>query len=328
MFRKISAFLLTFLILLTLSSCKDEEVKHKTGWNNPEEPTENQTTSEAEETTDSITEEITTSASADEVKVTFSEKNALKVGSFDSEIYGKLNVYFQDGYFFIFDEYKDKEFMVFAEGYSASKTDGKALAIFDDMNFDGYTDFGVCYYKDVINSYYFCFIWDNSERTFRYQLSLSNLANPDFDPVSKTVTSIERLTTTSHIERVYNYHEGVLNQISSKNITEEPVTAGAETVDANVQVNSTPKNTTVILNANENSHSKWVCIIEDESVVTVASECYNEEASAYEFMLAPVSPGATTVFFRYVSVVNEEYIEEIIVNAITNADSTLSVIVP
>ena len=326
MFKKLTAFLIAAIVIFTFASCKNEDGKHKTGWNNPEEPAE--TTSSADEATTEAKEENITDAAADHKEVVFSEKKALKVGSFNSEIYGKLNIYFQDDYFILHDEYKDKEFLVFAEGYSPSKTDGKALAIFDDMNFDGYTDFGVCYYKDALNSYYFCFIWDNAARNFRYQLSLSNLANPDFDPVTKKITVIERLTTTTLVEKTYNYLDGVLNHLSSKNITEEPSTAGAEPVDAKLQVNSTGKSSTLIFNANENSHSKWVCIIEDENVVTLSSECYNEEASAYEFMLIPVSEGATTVFFRYVSIVTGEYIEEIIVNAITNESNMLTVIVP
>ena len=326
MLKRLSAFLIAVIVLFTFAACKKEDVKHKTGWNNPDEPTE--ATTAVEEETTAITEEKITDAAADSKDFVFSEEAALFVGSFNSEIYGKLNIYHQDDYFVLQDEYKDKEFIVFAEGYSPSKTDGKAQAIFDDMNFDGYTDFGVCYYKDAINSYYFCFIWDNTIRSFRYMLSLSNLANPDFDPVTKTITANERLTTTTLVEKIYNYRNGELNQLSAKNITEEPVTEGAEPVDAKLQVNSTGKSSTLIFNANENSHSKWVCIIEDENVVTLSSECYDEEASAYEFMLIPVSEGATTVFFRYVSVVTGEYIEEIIVNAITSESNMLTVIVP
>lgn len=327
MIKKTAAFILAVLIILTFSACKSDKNTHKTGWNNPDEPT----TSDVEETTEEESTgsiEYTTAASAQATKVSFSQSKALTVGSFNSEIYGKLTVYYQEGYFFLFDEYKDKEFTVFAEGYSPAKTGGEAQAIFDDMNFDGYTDFGVCYYKDALNSYYFCFIWNNSQRSFTYQLSLSNLANPDFDPVSNTITAYERLTTTTAIEKTYGYYEGVLTHLGSKNVTEEPYTDGAETVDANLQIFRTGSNAVVTLNDNVNSHSKWVCTIENESTVILAAECYNEELCVYEFTFAGISPGATTVFFRYKSVITGEYIEEIIINAITAEDGTVTVIVP
>ncbi len=327
MIKKLTAFILTVLILLSFSSCKDGKTNHKTGWNNPEEPSEGESTTLSEEET-VTSEEKTTEAAAQEVKIEFSEDKALLAGSFNSEIYGKLTVYYQDGYFLLFDEYKERKFTVFAEGYSPSKTDGEVKAIFDDMNFDGYTDFGVCYYKDALNAYYFCFIWNSTQRSFTYMLSLSNLANPDFDPVSKTVTAYERLTTTTAIQKIYGYHEGVLNHVSSQNVTEEPSTDGAETVDANLRVIQSGKNAVLILNDNENSHSKWVCSIENESTVILSAEAYDEAAFAYEFTLSGIAPGATTVFFRYKSVITGEYIEEIIVNAITADDGTVTVVVP
>ena len=323
MLKKLTALLAVIMILTSLTACGEKEPSHKTGWNNPEEPDTQETTSE-EETT--LPEKVT-EAAAEEVTVKFSSDKALRVGDFQSEVYGKLVIYFQDNYFLIFDEYQERKFTIFAEGYSPSKTDGKPVALFDDMNFDGYTDFGVCYYNDALNSYYFCFMWDNGGRTFRYQLSLSNLANPDFDPVTNEITAYERFTTTTATEKKYTYTNGVLTHLSSKNVVEEPQTDGAETVDANLQITGSGSSATIILNANENAHSKWVCMIENESVAMLSSEAYNEEASAYEFRLSAVSPGATTAIFRYKSVVTGEYIEEAIVNAIVNDDMTLQIVV-
>lgn len=323
MLKKLTALLAVIMILTSLAACGEKEPSHKTGWNNPEEPDTQETTSE-EETT--LPEKVT-EAAAEEVTVKFSSDKALRVGDFQSEVYGKLVIYFQDNYFLIFDEYQERKFTIFAEGYSPSKTDGKPVALFDDMNFDGYTDFGVCYYKDALNSYYFCFMWDNAGRTFRYQLSLSNLANPDFDPVTNEITAYERFTTTTATEKKYTYTNGVLTHLSSKNVVEEPQTDGAETVDANLQITGSGSSATIILNANENAHSKWVCMIENESVAMLSSEAYNEEATAYEFRLSAVSPGATTAIFRYKSVVTGEYIEEAIVNAIVKNDMTLQIVV-
>ncbi len=324
MSKKLSGIFALMIIILSLFACGDKTPAHKTGWNNPEEPS-SEVTSAPEETTLS---QSVTEAAATEVTIKFSADKAVRVGDFNSEVYGKLAIYFQDGYFLLFDEFQERKFTIFAEGYSPSKTDNKPIALFDDMNFDSYTDFGVCYYKDALNSYYFCFMWDNVGRTFRYQLSLSNLANPDFDPVANEITAYERLTTTTATEKKYTYTGGVLTHVSSRDVIEEPVTDGAETVDANLQVTGSGSTATLILNANEISHSKWVCTIENENVAMLASEFYNEEASAYEFRLTAVSPGATTVIFRYKSVITGEYIEEIIINAITTDDMTLQIVVP
>ncbi len=324
MIKKLTALFAVIIIILSLFACGDKEPSHKTGWNNPEEP-KTEATTVPEETTLS---EKATEANAQETAIKFSADKAVRVGDFQSEVYGKLVIYFQDDYFLIFDEFQERKFTIFAEGYSPSKTEGKPVALFDDMNFDGYTDFGVCYYKDALNSYYFCFMWDNANRTFRYQLSLSNLANPDFDPVTNEITAFERFTTTTATEKKYTYTGGVLTHVSSKDVVEEPVTDGAETVDANLQITGSGTTATLILGANENSHSKWVCTVENENVAVLSSEFYNEEGTAYEFSLTAVSPGATTVIFRYKSVVTGEYIEEIIINAITKEDMTLQIVVP
>lgn len=327
MVKKLTSLLLVILMLTAFAACNNDEVKHKTGWQNQDEPVS--TVASDENTTEEITTKADKEVSATaEPDITLDEKKALSVGTLNSEIYGPLSVFYQDGYFLLSDEYKDRKFTVDAQGYSAKNTDGKALAIFDDMNFDGYTDFGVCYYKDAINSYFFCFLWDNSIRNFTYYLPLSSLANPDFDPVSKTVTSYERLTASTATEKTYGYSAGKLNLLSSKNVTDEPETGGAEPVDANLQVIENGTSATLVLHSGKNSHSKWVCSIENENVVTMSSEYYNEQTPSYEFTLAGIAPGATTVIFRYVSVSSGDYIEEIIVNAITNQDSTVSIVVP
>lgn len=315
-------------MILSFASCKEKDVSHKTGWQNPDEPTtstETTTTEAEEETTTSPDTEV---SATEKQEINFSEEKAIKIGSFNSEIYGKLTVYHQDGYFLLFDEYEDRKFTVFAEGYSTGKTDGEPQAIFTDMNFDGYTDFGVCYYKDALNSYYFCFLWDNSARTFSYYLPLSNLANPEFNTNKKNIMVYEKLTNIRTVEKTYIYSAGELSLISSKDKTEEVTTNGAETVNAVLNITPNGDSALLELTANKNSHSKWVCIIEDENIAEMSSEYHNTSENTYEFLLSAVSPGATTVIFRYVSVYTGEYIEEIIVNAITNDDLTIDIIVP
>lgn len=326
MIKKFLALTAAVLILLSLVSCKEEEVKHKTGWQNPEEPATEETTAEEEETTVKIPD--TSVAVTEQIEIEFSEQSALKCGEFSSPIYGKLILYFQNDHFLVLDEFGDLRFTVFAEGYSPAKTDGEPQAIFSDMDFDGAEDFGVCYYKDALNSYYFCFLWNAAQKTFTYYLPLSNLANPEFNNKNNTITAHERLTLETTLEKIYSYNAGSLTMISSKEVTNEPETQGAETVDANMQLFQRGYSSTVVLNANESSHSRWECLIEDESVAVVESYLYDEESSSYEFTLTGISPGTTTVIFRYVSVHNGDYIEEIVVNVQTKPDLTINIIVP
>ena len=326
MIKKLLALITAAVILFAFSSCKEEEVKHKTGWQNPEEPVTGETTTKEEETTVKIPD---VSASVTEAaEISFSEETALKCGEFTSPIYGKLILYFQDAHFLVLDEFGDLKFTVFAEGYSPAKTDGEPQAIFSDMDFDGAEDFGVCYYKDALNSYYFCFLWNSTQKTFTYYLPLSNLANPEFNSKNKTVTAYEKLTVEKTLEKLYSYNAGTLTMISSKEVINEPDTNGAETVEANMQLFQRGYSSTVVLNANESSHSRWDCIIENESIAIVESYSYDEESSSYEFILTGISPGTTTVIFRYVSVHSGDYIEEIVVNVQTNPDLTINIIVP
>ncbi len=326
--KKFTAFFILFVFIVTLCACNNKETSHKTGWQNPAEPvTTDETTSLSEEETTAIKNDIPANSDST-VRIDFSEEKALEVGSFESEIYGKLTVFYQDGYFLLIDEFKDRKFTVFAENYSASKTDNKAVGIFEDMNFDGYTDFGVCYYKDAINSYYFCFLWNKSERTFDYFLPLSNLANPEFREDNKSVVAHERLTTTRTLNKTFVYSAGTLTQVSAKEVTDEPDNKGAETVNTDLLVSSLGKNAVIKLKVNENTHSKWECFIENENVVILGSEYFDEASHTKEFVLSGVSPGATTVIFRYVSVQSEEYIEEVIINAITKEDMTVNIVVP
>lgn len=326
--KKIAALSMLLVLIFLLCACNGNDTKQKTGWQNPEEPTTgNETTTLEEEESTSVVPDVPVNSDSP-VDITFSENKALLVGSFDSAIYGKLTVYFQDGHFLLFDEFKDRKFTIFAENYSASKTDGKPVAIFDDMNFDGHNDFGVCYYKDALNSYYFCFLWNQSERTFEYYLPLSNLANPQFNDENKSIVAHEKLTATRTLKKTFVYSADELSQVSAKEVTEEPENKGAETVDANISVTQGGRTALIKLQANETSHSKWVCYIEDENVVILGSEYYDTENSAYEFVLSGISPGATTVIFRYVSLYTGEYIEEVIINAITKEDMTVEIVIP
>lgn len=326
--RRLLSVSLVIILILSFTSCKKKEVSHKTGWQNPDTPTTTEITEDEsipEEVSSEKSEEATTQQSQ---SIRFSEKDAIKTGEMTSEVYGKLTVYFQDNYFLLIDDFGDLRFTVFAEGYAPLTNDKKTDCISSDMNFDGNTDFGVCYYKDTLNSYYFCFLWDRDAKDFSYYLPLSSLANPEFDFAKKTVTATEKLTTDRATEKVYTYVNDELTLVSTKEKTEEKPQSGAETVDANLSVTENGRTASVILKANEKSHSKWICTVEDENVVIASTEYYNIESNSYEFLLTGIAPGATTVIFRYVSLVSGEYIEEIVINAITNADSSVKIVIP
>ncbi len=327
--KKLISFFIVIAFVFTLSACNEKEPTHKTGWQNPEEPssTEEVSATKEEETTEEITADTPVNSDNTE-DIVYSEKKAIEIGTFDNSIYGKLTVYFQDGYFLIFDEFKDRKFTVFAENYSTQKTDGKPVSIFEDMNFDGHTDFGVCYYKDALNFYYFCFLWNATQRSFDYYLPLSNLANPEFINENKTVIAHERLTVSRTVNKTFVYSGGSLSQVSENEIMQEPDNTGAETVDAKMNISYSGNNAVIKLKSNKDTHSEWECFIEDENVVILGAKYFDTEASTCEFVLSGISPGVTTVIFRYVSVSTDEYIEEKIINAITNDDMSVSIVIP
>lgn len=321
MIKKYLSILLIFLIVFTVSSCSNKEEP---------ETTEAETTTE-ETTEEETTEEATEAVAEETVNIIFSEERAEKIYSFNSEIYGKLIIYLQDGYFLIFDEFGGKRFTVFAENYSTDKTEGAPLAISADMNFDGYTDFGVCYYKDTLNSYYFCFLWDNEERMFRYYLPLSNLANPEFNAVAETVISNNKQTFESIKQETYYFLSNELRLLSTKNITEEPsetTVLGAESVDANLNVMENGNSAMITLDANPYSSSRWKCSIDDENIIILSSENHNETDNKFEFLLTSLSPGETTVVFRYVSPETGTYVEEININVYVDENKNVSVVIP
>lgn len=360
MIKKFTAAFAIIAIIFTLTACKEEdkEPTHKTGWNNPDEPTVQQTTAppvtdegsdededyeEGEEPDDEEEEEdgyeeaepeipseaVTEPVTEAVTEISFSEESALLIGSFRSEVYGTLTVYLQNDHFLILDEYKDQKFTIYAEGYSPAKTDNTVYPMFNDMNFDGYTDFGVCYYKDTLNAYFFCFLWNTEAREFVYTHSLTNLANPEFDPVTKEITALQRITATTATEKTFSFAaDGSLSHLTTNEIAEEPATDGAEIIDAKLQITESGDNVAFTMAVNPSSHSKWQCLIDDETIVTAAAEGLTADSSAYEFILTSLTPGATTVIFRYASTITGDYIEEIIVNVIVKEDLVITVVVP
>ena len=306
MIRSLISAVLILSFIFTMSACITEEIPATTA---------EETTVAEETTTELTTEAETTEAEEETVNINFDEATAEEIFTFNTEIYGKLTVFLQRGYFLIFDEFGSKRFTIYAEGYSTSKTDYVPIGISDDMNFDGYTDFGICYYNNELNSFYFCFLWDNEARTYRYYLPLSTIANPEFNKTNETVISNNRQTyTDTHREKYYFLGEE-LRLLSSEFVTEEPSEAtviGAESVDAKPDILENGNSVMITLNASPHSDSKWHCIIDDEEIVSLSSENYSETENKYEFLLTSLKEGETFVTFRYISKETGTYAEELV----------------
>ena len=52
--KRFIALISVFILIMTFASCKDKEVSHKTGWQNPQEPSSEEWTSEEETMTDEL----------------------------------------------------------------------------------------------------------------------------------------------------------------------------------------------------------------------------------------------------------------------------------
>lgn len=322
--KKISVLLTVIALLLTFSSCNGDS-EHKTGWQNPDE---NQSVSNDETTTEQTDSDTDNNKNTDTAKVVFSESIAQDVGSFNSEIYGKLHVYFQNGYFLLLDEYGDTKFTVFAENFSTKDTNGQFLALFNDMNFDNKTDFAVCYYKDALNSYYYCFLWNETEKTFSYYLPLSNLSNPEFDSKNTQITSKYRFTATQTREDIYKYDSGELKLVHTYTSQNTQTDTGPEIIDSKLQITENVNSAQISIASKKGARSKWVCKIDNENVVTLSSEYYDEYTYTYEFLLSSLSVGTTTVVFRYETVDTHAYVEERVINVSVDENRNIKVILP
>lgn len=325
MVKRISILLSSVILLLSLSACNNE-TEHKTGWQNPDE---NSTKIQDEDESTTIGKEDGENSDKSENKPVFSESAAQSVGTLNSKIYGKLNIYLQSGYFLLIDEYGDTKFTIFAQDFSTKDTDGKIIPLICDMDFDGNEDFAVCYYKDALNAYYYCFLWDSTARTFSYYLPLSSLSNPTFNDDTRRITAKYRYTATKYREDIYMYSESELKQTSSETKENTSETdSGPEIMNSELSILENANSAQISLASKKGAHSKWVCKIDNEKVVTLSSEYYNEYTYTYEFLLSAVSQGTTTVIFRFETVENHEYVEERIINVTVDEYGNLKVIVP
>lgn len=320
MYRKFLSLFLILSVCFCIYGCKNEKDTETTEEITSEETTEEDTsTADAEETTEEA------------VNISFSKEKATEIYSFPSEIYGTLKIYLQDGYFIIFDEFDTKRFTIFAENYSPSATDKTPVAMHTDMNSDGYTDFGVCHYRDQLNSYYLCFLWDNDTRTFRYYQPLSKLQNPEFNQLADTVIATNRLTYEKSSVDTYYFLGDDLRLLSSKEVIREPeeeTLINGDAFDPDTLIMENGNSALISLNTPSGSDSLWKCRIDNEDIVTLSSENNDKEANKTEFLLTSLSPGETTVIFSYTSPDTNASILDVNINVYVDDNGSVDIVIP
>lgn len=317
---KVKAFsvMLIFVCAFSLFACKPTVITETT----KEENTSEETTL-AEESTSA--EDVTVIMP----KVEFSAARAKRIGTFDSDIYGKMILYLQDGYFLIFNEFESHILTISAQDYSPAGG-SKNRVISSDMNFDGKTDFGVCYYSDDLNSYYFCFLWNSENKTYDYFLPLSSVANPEFIRSTATVIERKNITFTEYTENRYRINDSGLSLISSNSFTQE-ITTGENlgNVIADPEFEYMENGNSALLSVkSENDNMKWDCFIENTGIISEASATCDDMTKTYEFLLSSVTQGSTTVILRYKVSATDEVIQEINLNLIVDSEGNVKVIVP
>lgn len=327
MLKKLTLLITTLALLISFSACSN-----KNNDENDKKDDENTSVSEkeAETETEEATEQPTqtTEPDSEEPDIKFSESRASFIGTFYSQIYGNLNVYLQEGYFLLIDEYEETKFTVFANNYSHS-SEAAESPVFEDMNFDGNTDFAVCYAKDGENLYYYCFLWNGTEKSYVYYNPLASLANPVFDSENCQIISNYKKSKTKIREDIYIFNGSDITLAFTKDIEIAPESdTGAEINSAKLSVLENGNSALISLKANEETHSVWAYYIEDKSIVSVSSDYFDEKNSTYEFLLSAVSQGSTTVIFRYETVEDGDYVEERIINVIIDEDKNVKIFIP
>lgn len=321
MIKKISVFLTVLLMVLSFASCKDDAPVIKTGWQNPDES--DITKEEEPEETTFVPD--TANPLPEEDEITYDESKAVSIGTLNSKIYGTLKIFFQDGYFLMIDEYDDTKFTVFANNFQADEID----PIFEDMNFDGHNDFAVCYDRDGLNSFYYCFLWNSNEKNYVYENQLSGLANPVFDATNSQIISTYKITQTLVREDIYKFNGSLLQCLVSEEKEVRPeAETGPEILECEPEILENATSALITLPSKEDSHSKWVCYIDDESIVKLSSGYFDEDELAYKFLIVCEAPGTTTVIFRFEAIDSKEYVEERIINVIVDEALNIEVIVP
>ena len=323
-YKKIIASVLAAAVLFSLAACGRQH-------NTPSRP---------EKTTAPVTHApvvITTDPDTDEDEIllgpfTFDEDEAEFLGTFDSEIYEEISVYYQDQRLILFDSYGSKMFELYAYSYEPYYEGTQIELIGEDVNFDGYTDFYLLYSQANFNSYYFFWIWNMQKRTFEYYLPLSSVPSPRIDENTRRIHSSDRISEDTLRTTDYIWENGQISAVSHGEQTiditpEDPVITGPEDVDADPIISDGHVLSSVTLHMNDRTNSDWLCRIENPAVLQLSSEYKDIFSNTHKFVFRGFMRGTTTVVFRYAKSWNDPYVVQKILNVTVNTDNTLRIIV-
>ncbi len=317
--KKIIAFATALTLVLGFSACKR-------GKNGDETTARESTAVEESTTSEETTAETTTeteSTTEPEKKFVFNDGKARVIGEMSSEIYGKMKLYFQDGKIAIKDEFGDLKFVLDAEGYSPSSEEDGIQLTAEDMNFDGYTDFRLPSSLGSVNSFYYCWLWDMSAKTFKYYPPLSAICSPVFNKNTKEIVSTNRSSAARYDVTTYKWIDGQLSVQKHELVTaDENITStGAEIAENNtVEISNGMFIGFITLYGNPGSQCRWIPIVEDEGIVDVLSQTYDDATAKTMICFQAHGVGTTTAVVRFALDRNSDYISERVFNITADDD--------
>ena len=317
--KKIIAFATALTLVFGFSACKR-------GKNGDETTAQESTAVEESTTSEETTAETTTeteSTTEPEKKFVFNDGKARVIGEMSSEIYGKMKLYFQDGKIAIKDEFGDLKFVLDAEGYSPSSEEDGIQLTAEDMNFDGYTDFRLPSSLGSVNSFYYCWLWDMSAKTFKYYPPLSAICSPVFNKNTKEIVSTNRSSAARYDVTTYKWIDGQLSVQKHELVTaDENITStGAEIAENNtVEISNGMFIGFITLYGNPGSQCRWIPIVEDEGIVDVLSQTYDDATAKTMICFQAHGVGTTTAVVRFALDRNSDYISERVFNITADDD--------
>ena len=266
---------------------------------------------------------------------TFEEEAAERLGGINSDIYGRLYFYYQDSHILIFNSDEDLLFTLDSNGYYPNYEETPVELHGDDVNFDGHTDFYLLYSRGKLNDYCFFWLWNMRERTFEYYVPLSSIPSPVVDAGNQAIVSTTQLNADQLLRTVYRWQNGNITAVSNEKVSAHPpqeedddILPGMkpEIADTRILVQDGHVISTVVFNVNENTHSRWICTIENPNVVALYSDELNAQNLTHTFMFRGVSQGVTTVVFRYSTGWDDTYVTQKVLNIQVGSDRTVYIV--
>ncbi len=327
-YKSILSALLAAVLLLSLTGCG---LFHG---NTPATPVTTTAPHVTSVYSDYTTEPATLDPDADPVlpPLEFDPEEAEYLGTIETGIYGDVKIYYQDQRLIIYDSYDTKLFELYANGYEPFYNHTPVELIGDDVNFDGYTDFYLLYSEANLNSYYFFWLWNMQERTFKYYLPLSSVPTPEIDAarrrvISSDMTDLDTLVTTEYIWQDGNIMPIAHGESTVDHSNDSPVPDGPEEADTSMSILDGHILSSVTMHMNEKTRSDWICRIENESIVRLYTNTVDRNDHTHRFIFRGIMPGTTTVVLRYAQNWNSDYVAQRILNITVRRDYTLKIVI-